>query len=113
MARGFAPRPFLASAVSWRVSIRATAEADLSETWVWYERQQTGLGDEFLVSVAEMLTRMEDSPEQFSVYYRGFRRALTQRFPYKIFFRIEGDAVIVFRVLHAARDHACERWKTA
>jgi hypothetical protein len=49
--------------------------------------------------------RLEEAPEQFPIFYRGFRRAITERFPYNIFFRIEGDAVIVFRILHAARDH--------
>ena len=91
--------------MSWRVSIRAAAEADLREAEDWYEGQRPGLGGEFLISVADALTRLEESPEHFPVYYRGFRRVLMERFPYKVFFRIEGDTVIVFRILHAARDH--------
>jgi plasmid stabilization system protein ParE len=63
------------------------------------------LGDEFLAAIAEALLRLEDNPERFRPYYRGFRRTLTRRFPYKLFFRIEGDAVIVFRILHGAQDH--------
>ncbi len=91
--------------MSWRVFIRAAAEADLREAQEWYESQRPGLSDEFLLSVADALTRLEQSPELFPLYYRGFRRVLTRRFPYKLFYRIEGDAVIVFRILHAARDH--------
>jgi plasmid stabilization system protein ParE len=78
---------------------------DLVEAREWYEAQRAGLGDEFLASVADAFTRLEESPEQFPVYYRDFRRVLMNRFPYKVFFRIEGDLVIVFRVLHAAREH--------
>ena len=92
--------------MTWRVSIRAAAEADLREAEEWYDRQRFGLGGEFLISVAEALTRLEQSPERFPIYYRGFRRVLLERFPYKIFYRIEGDAVVVFRILHGARDHA-------
>ena len=51
------------------------------------------------------MLRLEASPERFPIYYRGFRRVLTRRFPYKLFFRIEGDAVIVFRILHGAQNH--------
>ena len=40
--------------------------------------------------------------------YRGFRRVLTHRFPYKIFFRIVGRDIIVFRILHGAQDHPRE-----
>jgi plasmid stabilization system protein ParE len=31
---------------------------------------------------------------------------LTRRFPYKLFYRLEGKRIIVFRILHAHRDHA-------
>jgi len=91
--------------VKWRVSIRPKAKADLVRARDWYETQCAGLGDEFLVAVAECLLRLEANPEHFSFYHLGFRRALTRRFPYKLFFRIEGDAVIVFRILHGAQDH--------
>ena len=91
--------------MNWRVSIRAAAAADLREAQAWYEGQRPGLGGEFLLSVADALARLEQSPERFPLYYRGFRRVLTKRFPYKLFYRIEGEAVIVFRILHAARDH--------
>jgi plasmid stabilization system protein ParE len=91
--------------VSWRVSIRPEAKADLQDARNWYEERCAGLGDEFLAAAAEALLRMETDPERFPLYYRGFRRVLTRRFPYKIFFRIEGEAVIVFRILHGAQDH--------
>jgi len=55
--------------------------------------------------VAEALIRLEANPESFPLYYRGFRRILTHRFPYKLFFRIEGDTVIVFRILHGAQNY--------
>lgn len=105
MARGDPQNPILEIFVTWRVSVRTAGEVDLAEARDWYEGQRPGLGDEFLASIADALSRLEDSPEQFPVYYQDFRRVLTGRFPYKIFFRIEGDAVIVFRILHAARDH--------
>ena len=91
--------------MSWHVFIRAAAKADLRDARERYQGQCPGLGGEFLLAVADALTRLEQSPERFPLYYRGFRRVLTRRFPYKLFYRIEGDAVIVFRVLHGARDH--------
>jgi plasmid stabilization system protein ParE len=91
--------------VKWQVSIRAAADTDLAEARDWYERKRQGLGNEFLASVADAFTRLEEAPEQFPVYYGDFRRVLTERFPYKVFFRIEGDAVIVYRILHSAGDH--------
>jgi plasmid stabilization system protein ParE len=91
--------------VKWRVLIRPVAETDLNNARNWYNDQRPGLGDEFLVSIAEAFSRLEEHPERYHVYYNGFRRILTVRFPYKVFYRIEGDMVIIFRVLHRARDH--------
>jgi plasmid stabilization system protein ParE len=106
MERGVAPSSGLKPGMSWHVTLRVAAEVDLRTAKDWYDRQRPGLGDEFLISVAVALERLEEAPERFPIYYRGFRRALTAVFPYKIFFRLDGDAVIVFRILHAARDHA-------
>ena len=75
--------------------IRPNAEADAREARQWYESQRAGLGDELL----------EEHPDRRPIYYRGFRRLLTRRFPYKLFYRLEDDRVIVFRILHAKRDH--------
>jgi plasmid stabilization system protein ParE len=94
--------------MSWRVSVRAAADADLAIVKDWYDLKKAGLGTEFLLAIAETFLRLEESPASYPTYYRDFRRAMTARFPYKVFFRIEGDVVIVFRILHAAQDHTIE-----
>lgn len=91
--------------MKWQVSIRAEARTDLQAAFDWYENQCAGLGDEFFVAIAEVLTRLEQNPEAFAFYHRNFRRALTRRFPYKVFFQIHGRTVIVFRILHGAQEH--------
>jgi toxin ParE1/3/4 len=91
--------------VSRRVIIRPNAEADVREAWLWYESQRTGLGDELLIDIRAAIRRLESDPERRPFYYRDFRRQLTRRFPYKLFYRVEGDRVIVFRILHAKREH--------
>jgi len=91
--------------VKWAVLIRPRAEEDLRQARRWYESQRAGLGDEFLDEVNRAVLLLEEQPERRPVYYRGFRRLLTRRFPYKLFYRIETVLVIVVRVLHAKRDH--------
>ncbi len=91
--------------MSWRVIIRPAAEEDLREARLWYESKRPGLGDELLAVVRQAVQLLEEQPERRPVYYRGFRRLITQRFPYKLFYRIEEERVIVFRILHFKRDH--------
>ena len=94
--------------MSWQVTIRAAAQVDLRDACDWYDRQREGLGNEFLLAVADAMLTLEESPARNPIYYRDFRRVLTDRFPYKIFYRTEEQTVIVYRVLHGARDHTRE-----
>lgn len=94
--------------MSWQATIRPAAQADLREAREWYDRRREGLGNEFLLAVADAMLALEEAPERYSIYYRDFRRVVTDRFPYKIFYRVEGHAVIVYRVLHGARDYTRE-----
>ena len=91
--------------MSWQVIIRPKAEADLRAARAWYESRRAGLGDELLVEVGRAIRLLEETPERRPFYYRGFRRMLTRRFPYKIFYRIEISRVVVFRILHAKQKH--------
>ncbi|HTX21142.1 MAG TPA: type II toxin-antitoxin system RelE/ParE family toxin [Candidatus Aquilonibacter sp.] len=91
--------------MNWHVIIRPNAEADLREGWLWYESQRAGLGDELLIEIRAAIHRLETDPEHRPFYYRDFRRLLTRRFPYKLFYRVESRRVIVFRILHAKREH--------
>jgi len=91
--------------LKWRVIIRPNAEADLRDAWQWYESQRAGLGNEFVAEISAAVRALETNPERRPFYYREFRRLLTHRFPYKVFYRIEPDKVVVFRILHAKREH--------
>jgi plasmid stabilization system protein ParE len=91
--------------VNWRVIIRPNAEADLREAQAWYESRRVGLGEQFLEEIRNAVRLLESDPERRPLYYRDFRRLLTRRFPYKLFYRVEGDRVIVFRILHVKRKH--------
>jgi toxin ParE1/3/4 len=91
--------------VKWRVVIRPQAEADLREARNWYENQRVGLGEQFVAQTGTTIQRLLQDPELHPDYYRGFRRIMMRRFPYKLFYRLEGNQIIVFRILHARRDH--------
>ena len=54
------------------------------------------------------MDQLSMAPDRQPEYYRGFRRVFLSRFPYKVFYLLEGNAVVVFRVLHGRQDHV--RW---
>jgi toxin ParE1/3/4 len=87
------------------VVVRPRAEADLENARNWYEERRDGLGREFVLATRVAIEKIRANPERYPTYYRGFRRVLLTRFPYKLFYRIESDRVLVFRALHFKQDH--------
>jgi len=77
---------------------------DLADAFTYYEEQVEGLGEGFLSAVDSTFDAIERYPEMFAKVHAEARRALVSRFPYAVFYRAEPQRVVVFRVLHTARD---------
>lgn len=86
------------------VILSPEAEIDLSDAYVWYESQVSGLGEEFIIGVDASIHTIRRNPEIFQVVHRDIRRSLMRRFPFGIFFIIEPDHIRVLAVFHAHRD---------
>jgi len=91
--------------MSWLLLVRPEAERDLAAARDWYDQKRPGLGDDCLDEIALAFNALAQSPLQARLYFRQFRRVILRRFPYKIFYQVIGDRVIVFRVLHAKQAH--------
>ncbi len=92
------------------ILIRPAAAADIDEAFLWYERQQAGLGDEFLTAVQSALENVVAHPSRYPVVHRETRRVLVHRFPYRIFYRVYGELVVVVACMHGRRDP--RRWRS-
>jgi toxin ParE1/3/4 len=92
--------------MSHRLKIRLEAEADIAAAAQWYEQRERGLGEKFLRAVDQAIARALENPLAFPIIRRRHevRRVLTQRFPFRIFFSLEGDTIVVHAVLHGHRD---------
>ena len=97
--------------MSYRLRIRLAAEADVAEAAQWYDQRQVGLGEKFVREVDRAIARVVENPLAFPVILRRHevRRALTERFPFRIFFSLKNEAVVVHAVLHGHRDD--RHWK--
>jgi plasmid stabilization system protein ParE len=75
--------------------------------------RRNGLGIAFISEVDTAIRRASVLPRQFARVRRvpEVRRALTHRFPYRIYFICRDDALVVIRVLHSARHD--REWKNA
>jgi hypothetical protein len=61
------------------VIVREEAEADLTESFQWYEQQVRGLAGKFLLCVDAVMTSIERNPHLYPVVHKGvIRRTLTK-----------------------------------
>jgi plasmid stabilization system protein ParE len=80
------------------------AEADLAAAKAWYERQQRGLGIDFLQCVEEALDRIRILPEAYREVVPGVRRVIVRRFPYGVYYRVDQNQIAVLAFYHSKRD---------
>jgi plasmid stabilization system protein ParE len=90
--------------MKFRLRIRSVAREDLRSASAWYESHSPAVAHRFGEEVGATLSSVEEQPFLYRVVYRDIRRAMTRRFPYAIYFIVEGDRISVLRILHQARD---------
>lgn len=89
--------------MSRSVTFLPEADDDVYAAYAYYERQPTGLGDEFLAALRDAVDRIRDNPQLYSVFSRDIRAAPLQRFPYVVYFRDRGADVLIVAVQHGRR----------
>jgi len=91
------------------VRFRTEAAADVSLARDWYDAQSPGLGDSFVSSLEEIVDLVTALPEAFPEIAVGLRRALLSRFPYALYYRLDGSVIDVVACLHTRQSPS--RWR--
>jgi plasmid stabilization system protein ParE len=87
------------------------AQQDLDDAHQWYQEQNLGLGQEFMRCVDAKLSELNRNPPHYKIIYGNLvRRALTNRFPFSIYFAAEDELVTVFAILDQRRSP--QSWKS-
>ncbi len=88
---------------SLRVAPRVWKELD--EAVAWYEEQREGLGAEFAYAIDEALSDIMSAPLRWPQWQADapYRRRVVHRFPYLVFYAVEGSIVRVVAIAHMKR----------
>jgi hypothetical protein len=92
-----------------KIQLLETAYQDLMEGFEFYEKQEHNLGDYFLDSLFSDIDSLLIYAGIHSVYFKAYHRMLSKRFPFAIYYRINGNEVMVYAVLDCRRNPAWAR----
>lgn len=90
----------------YRLVAELRADLDVAAAYEWYQNERAGLGLEFLDELRAAYDRITAGPFEYRDLRFGIRRTLLRRFPYAVYFAVDGDVVIVLAILHVSRDPA-------
>ncbi len=90
--------------MTFAVRLRRAAELDVEEAQDWYEEQQAGLARDFNNELTAVMARLAETPLIYPVVYRDVRRAILHRFPFLVWYQIDGSVVRVLACTHGRAD---------
>jgi hypothetical protein len=80
------------------VAYRRVAAKELDRAIQYYEECRSGLGEEFYTRVQETVARVIRTPEAWPAGAAGTRRALVNRFPYAVIYRVSPGILTVVAI---------------
>lgn len=92
-----------------QLRVDSRAKRELFEAASFYEREVSGLGDDFLNEIEAAYRQIVAHPTAWREMTKGVRRFLVNRFPYGVYYKLGEDTVLVFAVLHLYRHP--DAWK--
>jgi len=90
----------------WRVLAHPAVVQEIDDAALYYENSQPNLGGDFADAVAKTIRQLYGYPKAYSEYMRGWRRIVTDTFPYLMVYAIRGKTVYVATLQHGRRNPA-------
>ena len=85
------------------------AVRDLASARDWYDEKAIDLGDRFLDAALLAIRAARERPSSFPEVRSGVRAVRCRKFPYRVYFEVADNRLVVLAVYHTARDP--QRWE--
>ena len=90
----------------YTLAFKEEVYSDIKVSYDWYEKQQIGLGEDFLRSLESSYSQISREPKVYQNIYKLVRRKLINRFPYALFFVLneKKKSITIIAVMHTKRN---------
>lgn len=87
-----------------KIRILPPARRDLVAGYRFYERQAEGIGRYFLDTLYSDIESLRINAGVHPLCIGVYRRLLSRRFPYSVYYQVEGDEILVYAVFDNRRN---------
>ena len=95
--------------MSYELILKEEADREVIEGYIWYEQQQSELGNFFLEEVEKYLSIIKKNPHLYAIKHNNKRVAVLRRFPYIIAYEQIEQQIIVYAVFNTNQNP--RKWK--
>ncbi len=85
------------------VGILPAAEDEFRAAFLWYSERSPSAADTFRARVISAIDGLADDADRWPIDAQGLRLRVLTRFPYTIWYEIEGSQVSVMAIAHQHR----------
>ena len=90
-----------------KVEILDLAREDLIAGFEFYEFREAGIGEHFLTCLIRDIEALESTGGTHSQPHGGYYRALSEVFPFAIYYSVESETVRIRAIVDCRRDPEC------
>ncbi len=88
---------------AFEVVLAPGAEADIAEAFAWYRQRSDLAAQAFRIEVFSTVERIAAAPLRRSADQEGNRGRVVHRFPYTVWYEVDGRTVVILAVAHHRR----------
>ena len=76
---------------------------EVRASYDWYESRAKGLGNDLLSELESAYKAIEELPDTWPKFQKGFRRFLLSKFPFSVIYRFNNGTIYVVAIMHNSR----------
>ena len=92
--------------MTYSLVIKAEANLEIVDAYLYYEEQQKGLGERFLKQLDKYFSKILEAPKHYAIKRQPFREAFIRKFPFLVIYEIEETIIVVYSVFNTSKNPA-------
>ncbi|WP_438426249.1 type II toxin-antitoxin system RelE/ParE family toxin [Aquimarina macrocephali] len=86
--------------MKYELEIKEEANLEMIKAYLYYEKQQIGLGEQFLTHLDIYIDRIQTNPEHYPAKRPPYREAWIKKYPYLVVYEIIENKVIIYSIFN-------------